>query len=1817
MNIKSGKRLLSLVLVVCMLVGIFAILPISIPVSAASITTSGNYFFKVGATSALASNSRKTFSEAPFEANGTVYIPVSALSAAGLSASSSSSVPVDGRTVLAVSLDNMYSSTGYHASISTMNLIALSKTSNLLANHSYNEQVELMKKFLFDAIGTDGSEQNSPFSVDSMKTTSHPYLYANQTRFNELAQVWADGQAGNEVDQTLYGYINNRVSYAKKLYDQYAQQDTSGNYLDMNTTVNLVRGQQNYIFQIPYGSGTAGGYDVGGRLQEAANNNERILALAYAYQITKDINYAKLAYQYAIYMGQWEHWGPGHILNAADASSPYALAYDWLYGAWSELEAAGATYKYYNGTMTNSVPNFDTKTVSVAAIEEVIFTHSIVPAYYSIVVSSKTSSKVPWWSSVGAGGYDYHTDTNNWNAVCSAGFTVAALALVGSTTSTSSVKIDATVDQVYSPDTLVTKYASAPSGGSTYRAYCEYMVNANIYYLPMKGLGQYIPDGSYIESNGYWAYGTNNIFEMTAALTSATGTDYGILDAWGMDKTCYYALNTMSSDGLGYNYHDSNSIGAQDTSWFMYLGTEGGLNDKTLAGIRKDLNENVKQDPCYYDAIYYMSDEEIGTYEYPELQYWMEGIDGYVVRDSWNPEDGSLFGGFMGEANNVTHGQVDSGSFVYYNKGTRWFCDLGTEEYNAYNFWSPADSRAAYYPMGAEGNNTLVLTGDVISDSEKASGDGDGTLDRSTFFGQYYTGSGVLNKNGSNAYGAYAIIDNTSVYNYTYKYSVTKTGSCNSTSTSTESGTGSAAISALRGMFLTNDRKTFVMQDQVSFNHAQDVAWIGHILPTTEVMLSVDGTVAYLSDGTTVIRAKIIDHDGRGLTWRHAYCTEDEFLFDATHEYDYSENVPESEGGNGVKQKDFSEYQKLLIEASGVTSFNVAVVIEEVIPGETMNDAAGIGYTWTDMNSWTPYEDGRVDDGGSAAPVDGPIAKITVTEVIIVDDGSIDPDTPVVDFWRMANGRKLPQRAQEEQLGETVEYSAESFEELQQIINDNKGNIITVDLYQSNDVPINIETECTVNTNGNKLLATSASCVANVDGNTVVYESGSVTVTWVLANGNRVTEKYTGATVASYKGNISADNTIREKDNGDGTYSYYTTGNAWAVSEGGKQAKSSDMIVTSENKVFYQTNIDFDGLFVTVSGSTIKGYYSANDFFTSTVFGAKYDRISLTDDFGYDGTGKNDVRTFSYPANLYLNGHTLTFTSSDTSDHLFIANGGDFHVYGPGGINSQAESSNMFYNDVLKGDNIYVENADLYSVRAIIDLRCNTATFKNCNVTIEKNSNAFTVINRNNAAAVQPYLYVDGCVINLPAIKANNHVVAVSLNGKAELTGGTTINAATSCYLFGLKNSTVGTVADFNYDIKSSCSNMYAIIGEVYHTLTNLCVTEDNDPVEANTYDLSGKIFYGEGFKYTTTPANFQIMDGLVSAKLDESTYVLAKQSDCASVTWKNTTGGTVATEWWLGGTTPVASTDIKSAITVASGKMLTFTTDTVNAGESLGYTAIVVDSFGLKVNMSLQESFNLNFFVQNIGDMTFNIDGVEVNPDTTAMSGYYKISKTGINPSNAAADVVLEVIYDGVTLTRKISPIDYAEKILSGNDTNEAKRMMINVVKYIDAAYVYCGKNIGETVSEYNEAFTLYTTYKKYATVSVVDRQEAVTSGVNDAIRGAQLNLKAAPRFRFNLVSDYTGTVTLTYTAGDGTRATQTFEVVNGSCKGNTYIEISLKAYYMIDDVEIATAKGNATYNLANYYYFEANENGALTNLLNALYAYCETAKLYKDSVN
>ncbi len=1676
----------------------------------------GNYMFKVGVLRGLsASDEQVTLSEAPFKVGGTVYLPVSALTAMGISASRSETV----NGIACVALDDIYEATGYFAVYSSMGLIALTENGELSFDGLDTELIPIMQKFIFDSMDADRQNTN-PFDVGDMISLEHPYLFANQTRFDELKTAYEN--PGD--DPVLYSYLATLVKRAENVYNGYAL-NSSGVY----------GGMKNDYSKMPYQN--AYGYDVGGRLGEAASHNERILQLAFGYQITRNDNYARLAYDYAVALGKWEHWGPGHFLNCADASAPYATAYDWLYSAWVGLG------------------------LDVKVIEETLFTHSILPAYYSV-----HDNGCPWYDPVVSSGWGFSKRPNNWNAVCSSGITIASLALVGVTTESAGTLLDIEIDGTYNPTvqsyagtsgTITRKdgksFSTDQRGMDTYRDYCEYLVNQCIYNLPYYGMGQYAPDGSYIESNGYWSYGTNNFFEMAAALTTAVGTDFGLLDCWGIDRTCYFAINTQSSDFQSWNYHDSGSVGAQDTSWFQYLALEDGLGDKALAGLRKLFLSEGGGSVTNADAIFYMTDEEIGEFEMPDVQYYMEGIDGYAVRESW--EDGAAFAGIMGNTNNLGHGQIDSGAFVYYSRGTRWFCDVGTENYNSYGFWG-GNTRYTYYRMNAEGNNTLILT----------------SQQSSVPYGQSLNGFGYMTDTFDNEHGAYSIIDNTSVY-------------------------GGYADYAYRGMLFTNDRQTLVIQDEVRFSSAQSVAWVGHTM--AEVIISVDGKTAYMYDGENVLKVTIVDESGAGLKFevRDTY----DFLLDCTVGPDWSTE----HGGQPEYTRD--GYRRLVIRAENITELKLAVVIENVDIGKTMNTY--IGYSWCDMHDWLPYSDSRhigTSEKQAVACVTLPdgfdASSLTGREDVKVNTGA-DCVTAYV-------------------------YEFATLEEL--LVNGAVAEIFT----SNKEAPIEISYPCVIKTNGFDFRASSVNYIAEVSGDTIEYKTGSVTVHWIV-DGSMINEVYTGSVTASYKGTVLPGE-IREVDNGDGTYSYYVRG-GWAKTQHGAALSEENMTVTSTNNIFYLTDKKFDGIFVTVEATgEITGYYQPSDFFKSHIVQAGYEKVSLTNSFSYDSTGISDTLNVTN-LNLYLNGYTLGYDTLDSSDHMFLASGGAsgiMNVYGPGEINSVTTQGAIVYGN---NGSCYMENVTLTAPRNISDIRAGTYTYKNCTVNITRNTNAFVLNNRNGAVtdpARYPTLILDGCTVNLLSASEATSVFQLWNSSRIKLLGGTNVlSKVQPKYLLALESKLTSSQAGF--DFANACGGMQVVIGEIYHSSPELCYSGTGDTSGA-VYDYSDKISYTEGALFSEVPGSLKLDTGLVIARVNDSLYpyVAVAEGGCGTVRWQ--IGDKNCTEMWKSGELPTPDSEKVIALISDSpapeGKKYSFTTEIVKAGGSHTFDAVLITDFDVKVNMTLHSGFDLNIYVPvDLTGMTvknFYLDGAPVDisyAQIISIDGvkYYKIVKGNLAPGSCAGGTLFVISCENaegvnVNITLTVSIPDYAEKVLkSESESDEAKALIINILKYADAAYKYAGNT---ATPEYTSLRNVYESYGHLATASVVMRKSDDFSAVSDGIECAYLNLDDVPKFRFVLSENYTGDVTFRYISvdsyGNEILREPTYSVVNGTYYGEKYIEIERKAFNITDDITIITASGEAVYSLAAYYHHTAVELGELTDLLNALYAYSETARIYRDSV-
>ena len=939
MNKSILTKVLSFVLVLCLLLPVVPNLGLnlgSVDADAAELPTSSAYiYFKAGSKNYYKEGQQKTSYEV-LNDNGQIYIPVEMLKNAVVT-NVTTTETINGVECYKV-VHGAKVNDSYYSYVSNMGLICITTTPpndfKAFSGDTDAEQVDLMKKFVFDSLSTgsttykDNANKTSWTGavtdvitddvVTAIKNKSHPYLMADATEFAELREVYTSGS-----DPVLQGYLKSLVAEADNIYNLHAP---NGKF---DKTKGLLADQSS-LDVIPYKSN--GGYDEGGRQGESATLAARIAKLAYAYQITKDAKYSTLAYEMSACLCAWEHWGAGHFLNAADASYYMALAYDWCYEGWTDAQRnvvrEGLFVKgVFAGVMSSLI---STNNGSASASKTYRGSWSSSTENKTLTLTINTSS-FPWPISSGSTAY-YYNRTNNWNAVCTSGMILAALALIGEgdaaigdlTLYTLSGKTfsKTTIDGKYtvsathyikrwSQDTEIRYVHLSDVLGveEQYDEMCQWLINNNLATLEMFGLEQYIPDGSYIESATYWDYGTSSLFRTIAALESSCGTDYGLSAAWGLDKTAYFPYYVQSSDGQAWAYHDTSANAGVGTEVNGLYGAI--IGDDTVTAYRKHLIAKGVTAPSFYDTFRY--DASVTEFDKSrlELDHYLDGIEGYVMRESW--ERDSIYAAFMGEDNYVGHGQIDSGAFVYYNNGTKWFMDIGTEDYNATGFGygtktiqgntTYSSGNTMYYTNTAEGNNCLVSVDTTNTPFGQKWGNDEKNIGA----------SGQIESYGSNSNGGYAVLDQTSVYN---------------------------ASSAKRGMLFTNGRRTVVIQDEIEYgtSNPTESYWVGHLSDAITIEFSDDHKTAYLTDGTTTIRCKIVDPNGAGYVFTKEDATVHYLANTAANNYSSS------------GQNSWAAYQKLVISCAATDNLRLAVVIDEILPGE---DPEKDTYEWKDMSSWS------------------------------------------------------------------------------------------------------------------------------------------------------------------------------------------------------------------------------------------------------------------------------------------------------------------------------------------------------------------------------------------------------------------------------------------------------------------------------------------------------------------------------------------------------------------------------------------------------------------------------------------------------------------------------------------------------------------------------------------------------------------------------------------------------------------------------------------------------------------------------------------------
>ena len=191
----------------------------------------------------------------------------------------------------------------------------------------------------------------------------------------------------------------------------------------------------------------------------------------------------------------------------------------------------------------------------------------------------------------------------------------------------------------------------------------------------------YYPDGAANESPSYWAYGANFQAFALWVLNSAYGTDFGLRDAPGFEKTLDYYIFSISNIGKYFTYGDCNrAVAAAPCMWYYaWLFDKPGYLDAEIKLLQKGMYKTRRA--ILLGIVPAAKLGKIKT-SVPDKKSYIAGGTApvYVARTGWNKDDAFL-GIKGGSPSSTGHAHVDEGAFIYDAFGVRWADDLPHPSY--------------------------------------------------------------------------------------------------------------------------------------------------------------------------------------------------------------------------------------------------------------------------------------------------------------------------------------------------------------------------------------------------------------------------------------------------------------------------------------------------------------------------------------------------------------------------------------------------------------------------------------------------------------------------------------------------------------------------------------------------------------------------------------------------------------------------------------------------------------------------------------------------------------------------------------------------------------------------------------------------------------------------------------------------------------------------------------------------------------------------------------------------------------------------------
>ena len=305
---------------------------------------------------------------------------------------------------------------------------------------------------------------------------------------------------------------------------------------------------------------------------------------------------------------------------------------------------------------------------------------SVAAAVRELAFETSKNEKYAW----------FYGSSNNWNQVCNAGLSCGAIAM----------------------------FEKFPDEARAILAKC---LETN-----PQPLRDYSPEGGYPEGYAYWAYGSGYQILLMAALESAYGTDFGLLEQGGAGflRTGEFLRMLSTPTGNTYNFYDSDRP-AEFQYMQAWLGRVSG--DPSLLKTELDMFRRshgkmiITEDRMFPFFPIAMARFPVALKDLPDPAVHTYACGGttpvFIYRSGWNSPNDTYFA-VKGGLTMSSHGHCDQGSFYFEDDGVVWATDLGAQDYESLeskglHLWSmhQGKDRWKVFRIGPYSHNILTVNG--------------------------------------------------------------------------------------------------------------------------------------------------------------------------------------------------------------------------------------------------------------------------------------------------------------------------------------------------------------------------------------------------------------------------------------------------------------------------------------------------------------------------------------------------------------------------------------------------------------------------------------------------------------------------------------------------------------------------------------------------------------------------------------------------------------------------------------------------------------------------------------------------------------------------------------------------------------------------------------------------------------------------------------------------------------------------------------------------------------------------------------------------